>query len=479
MCAIAREPSPDTDYKRIQPADVGYIRTGCFNFLFSAGLPLGERERGTDVPQTFKQLVVGKIIQRAPLPAGALCTNGVRATRLLLSPSQSPSSQSPTSTSLPSLSPPYVRSIASVTFRTSDPNFRMMGSASCISFRLTGGHGAALLTKHSTYREDIQRTGAFEKYAKEHYDSWVTFARDTGHGDVNPVIVTGVDRTRDFAMLCYSNDDDDLRCEFTTSAPGVADWGAWHKTGLVHTNHGPQLRSPPSSTQAADLASSGGDNTGSVSDEYNQCVFIRYYTVRKRLGIPRIIKAAAGPHVLSRGGCDDDESLIETRCDSEQGSGSDSDSGAAPSLFDDDSGNSRRSIVSTDTESDIVTHNTTAVRYFSCLPLIFIPPNRPPSRTGGMISMYSRILFFRSVRNMCQKCQCTSNSPILEFRCPFCAPSSSRHRIAAWGELRTRLQEALRAQFSSQLGGDADLLSQLLERRLQITVDENGGSLLL
>ena len=204
----------------------------------------------------------------------------------------------------------------------------------------------------------------------------MTFARDTGHGDVNPVIVTGIDRTRDFAMLCYSNDDDDLRCEFTTSVPGVADWGTWHKTGLVYTNHGPQLRSPPSSTQATDLASSGGDNTGSISDEYNQCVFIRYYTVRKRLGIPRIIKAAAGPHVLSRGGYDDDESPLGARRDSEQGSGSssDSDSGAASGLFDGDSDDGGCPTISTDTESDIVMHNTTAVRHFRAVrPFLFTP----------------------------------------------------------------------------------------------------------
>jgi hypothetical protein len=32
-------------------------------------------------------------------------------------------------------------------------------------------------------------------------------------------------------------------------------------------------------------------------NEYNQCVFIRYYTMRRRvLMFPKVIKAAAGPH---------------------------------------------------------------------------------------------------------------------------------------------------------------------------------------
>ena len=192
-----------------------------------------------------------------------------------------PPSQPPRSTPSPSPSLPCV---PSAIFGASDPNSRTMGSASSTSFRLTAEQGAALLTKYPTYREDVQRAGTLEKYAKEHYDSWVTFAHETGHGDINPILVTGVDRTRDFAMLCYSkgDDDDDLSCEFTTSVPGSTGWGTWNKSGLVYTNHGPQLRYPPSSS------SSGDGNAVSISDEYNQCVFIRYYMSRTQILVSQI-----------------------------------------------------------------------------------------------------------------------------------------------------------------------------------------------
>jgi len=169
------------------------------------------------------------------------------------------------------------------------------------------------VTKYQTYREDAQRTGNFEKYAKECYASWTAFARENGHGDdVNPVLVTGVDRTRDFAMMAYSSDNDDLKSEFTTSVSEVTAafaWGRWYTTGLVFTNCGPQLCCPPA--QTVDLTLTSGNDTETTSDQYNQSVFIRCYAIRKRLGFPKVIKAGAGPRDLDRGGREDGESSTE------------------------------------------------------------------------------------------------------------------------------------------------------------------------
>jgi hypothetical protein len=106
-----------------------------------------------------------------------------------------------------------------------------------------------------------------------------------------------------------------------------------------------------------DLTPSGNNNTETASDEYDQCVFVRYYTMRKRLGIPKVIKAGAGPHDLGSGGREDSGSpKVEAR--------SPSDSGSDPvsSLCDDDGGNDRSSVTSIESESDIVIHNTTVVR---------------------------------------------------------------------------------------------------------------------
>lgn len=261
---------------------------------------------------------------------------------------------------------------------------RMLQPGSSISFQLTGDQGAALLTKHPTYREDIQLERTFEEYTKVHYSSWVAFARERGHGsDVKPVLVTGVDLTRDFAMISYSNDDDDnLTAEFTISAPEVASaWGTWRTTGAVYKNCGPVLCRTPSPPQTTNLVSSGNDHMETVSDEYNQCVFIRYYTMRKRLGIPRVIRAAAGPHDLGPGGRGDGESSFEVECDSDSDSDSGLDSDAASSLFDDD-GDDGSSVTSIDSEPDVeVIHNTIPV---CSLPVcLFACSNRPSAGRKG------------------------------------------------------------------------------------------------
>jgi len=232
----------------------------------------------------------------------------------------------------------------------------MLEPGSSISFQLAGDQGAALLTKHPIYGEDVQLEGTFEEYTKEHYDSWVAFARERGHHNgIKPVIVTGVDMTRDFAMIAYSKGDDDLTAEFTISAPGITSpWGTWLTPGVVHSNCGPLPRRPPFDNSRVEPD----------SDEYTQCVFVRYYTIRKRLGIPKVIRAAAGPHDLGPGSPDSDGgSPLEARANSDSGSNT------VPSSFDDD-GDDGGSVTSVDSEDDAVIRNTTAVRSSPFLPIL-------------------------------------------------------------------------------------------------------------
>ena len=184
-----------------------------------------------------------------------------------------------------------------------------------MAFELTRKQGAALITKHTTYREEIERERTFENYAKQHYESWVDFARERGDGDnIKPVLVTGVDLTREFATVAYSNSQTRMECEFSAAVPGVAStsvsvWGSWRAQGLVYTNCGPR----PSPARGSRRPNEGSANSEpEIPDECDQCIFIRYYTIRKRVFIPMVIKAGAGPHQLPKRNNSDDDSGEES-----------------------------------------------------------------------------------------------------------------------------------------------------------------------
>jgi hypothetical protein len=187
---------------------------------------------------------------------------------------------------------------------------RPLEPGASFSFELTGSRGAALVTKYSTYREDSLLESGFERYTKRHYTSWVAFARHKDYGnDVQPVLVSGFDTTRDFAMVAYSNESASVESDITIAIPMLAStsaavWGTWRTRCSPHTNYGPQERSPPPLDRAVDFSSLQLTEASRISSEFNQCVFVRYYTMRMRGPLalfPKVIRAGAGPHDLGSG----------------------------------------------------------------------------------------------------------------------------------------------------------------------------------
>jgi len=177
-----------------------------------------------------------------------------------------------------------------------------------IAFELTSKQGAALITKYPTYREYAQRGRRFRNYMKKHYESWVEFVVDQDHPEgVEPILVTGVCLTREFATFAYSDNKTRMGCEFSATLPAVAStsvsvWGSWHTQGSVHTNCGPHP------IQRSRRSSESPAPESEIPDEYTQCVFIRYFTMRKWFNlIPTVIKAGAGPHQLPEGNRDSGE----------------------------------------------------------------------------------------------------------------------------------------------------------------------------
>ncbi|KAF9789168.1 hypothetical protein BJ322DRAFT_524556 [Thelephora terrestris] len=232
------EPTPTSKYNRVSIGDVGFIRQGRFHLLFSAGLPLGERRPGVDVPNAFEQLRVGTMEpggQRDP------CCVAARSSRQ-----------------------PGTNIAITV------PSTQPLQPGVSFSYELTGDRGAALTTRHPTYTEDSRSESEFKRYTKRHYKSWVKFARDKKYGtNLRPVLVSGFDMAKDFAIMAYSNVETSVHsgATFSTpmfgSTPASSSW-RWRTSCSPHVKHGPQELLPP------ELRSSRPRPAGNPSTEFNQ-----------------------------------------------------------------------------------------------------------------------------------------------------------------------------------------------------------------
>ena len=174
--------------------------------------------------------------------------------------------------------------------------------------------------------------------------------------------------TRDFAMVAYSNEGTSLESDVTIVVPMLASasasiWGTWRTRFSPHTNYGPQQCNPPSHGQTIGPPSSQQADAEVIPDEFNQCVFIRYYTMRTRKPLaifPKVIRAGAGPHNLGPGdnkGNTFPELTVQSGA--EPMTSDDEDLGRDPSLATDDP----------DSEAETVVRN---VPYVCFLPRSFI-----------------------------------------------------------------------------------------------------------
>jgi len=167
-------------------------------------------------------------------------------------------------------------------------------------------------------------------------------------------------------MAAYSKEGTSLGADFTISIPLLASasasvWGTWHTSGSTHTNHGPQQCTPTSVAQVAHT-SSGPADARTASEDSDQCVFIRYYTMRKRMGIyPTVIRAAAGPDDLGSGNNLND-TFPELVARQDPTSDHEDDSEGGDEEWDPDAVDS-----GSDQDIQVVVHNVPHVRYPSWL----------------------------------------------------------------------------------------------------------------
>ena len=328
--------------------------------MFSAARPLGDRKEGIDVPIGFEELTISPPVFSLPREPSCIRTEAVQRIGAGLGVTASTIM--------------YVLCLRRSITHSKNVSPRPLEPGAHFSFELTGTRGAALVTGHETYRGDASSDPEnFKEYTKRHYESWVALARIKMSGDVRPILVDGFDMTKDFAMVAYSNGSTSLEGGLTIEVPMFASAsasirGTWRASCSPHTNYGPQECVPPHLRTI--YPPSQPIDEGSVPGGYNQCVFVRYYTMRWRKWIlPKVIRGAAGPHDLGSADNRGDvlpELMARTGVESRTSDDEDLEGQWDPTTED------------TDSEPSVVVHNTSYVWFLQCpsIPADFYPQDK-------------------------------------------------------------------------------------------------------
>lgn len=171
-----------------------------------------------------------------------------------------------------------------------------MAPGASLSFQLSQDQGAAFLTRHNTLCLDSSQDGTLRKYIKDHYSAWGEYARYRGFEEVDLILISGIDLSRDYAMLAYATGDYRFSAQVTADIPAVASawadvWATSTNVGPTHFNWGPdeptveQPTSPLSQPPEATTQPSGSHIT-----------FVRGWRMKRRIIlIPTKLKAEAEP----------------------------------------------------------------------------------------------------------------------------------------------------------------------------------------
>lgn len=164
--------------------------------------------------------------------------------------------------------------------------------------------------KTSAERQEVLDKKNVQDYALAHYKSWHKFALDLGRdvGLEELRIVTGCDKTSDWACAAWSSSSSSGSIGFNADSPVVQGqahiWGRWETSDSVDYHAGPPRLPEPepdnsllgrARSQITALVSNSRDSSTSATVfDKNQCVFVRGYIVAERFRLKRKIKTKAG-----------------------------------------------------------------------------------------------------------------------------------------------------------------------------------------
>lgn len=131
------------------------------------------------------------------------------------------------------------------------------------NFECSHQQGAVLILGDVAYRQDALDKRRFAEYIVRRHRSWLAFANKLGRdlSLTDLILVTGCDRTSEWACAAWSEKTKSARLSFIAGIPGVAQgnlslWGRWESSHSLDKNVGPyrSLTGTRHSTQTLTLS---------------------------------------------------------------------------------------------------------------------------------------------------------------------------------------------------------------------------------
>ncbi|KAI0707099.1 hypothetical protein C8Q76DRAFT_817206 [Earliella scabrosa] len=261
-------PDPDPSFGAVRLGDVGFLESGHFRFLFNAIDP-SLNQRGN--PPNFVKLTI---------------------------PDEWHSKQEIKDfITMPTM---YGSSIQSLSISPgASLNGGPIGLGASWEFECDRAAGAFLLLKGHGHRTNLDCGLHIKNYISDNLANWYTFANDTlgiGLRDEEIVFVSGFTKTAVWAAASFSHDSVDkaVKLSGSCSLPGAAS-GSVQLAVQMSDSHGVAIDTrvgPP------ELASQWEQLSPEQLTGADQCIFLEYYRMRRRLVFLKTIVAAAGPHEL-------------------------------------------------------------------------------------------------------------------------------------------------------------------------------------
>lgn len=178
-------------------------------------------------------------------------------------------------------------------------------------FQTTSDNAAFVRLKPPGVQEAIRSKTHVVKYMRSHFDSWLEFANSTNSWGIglrpeDLIFVCGTLKTTEWAVAAFQGDTVRDQEGFVSGQLGSLGSAGFslrlsdHVFPRAHYRFGPH---PPTTTAGEEdrLLDSGDDSPTTISPNRNQCLFIHYYKMKRRLLCDLPVRAAAGPHQLPHG----------------------------------------------------------------------------------------------------------------------------------------------------------------------------------